>query len=450
MAKTPTYRKRNGYSQAIVTLTDSRTKKRRDYWLGEHGRPESREAYFRLLAEWEAAGRRFPDKPQDTPRNAHDGHGFEVREVVRAYWRTAKSYYQPNESGTLKVALRMLNKYYGRSPASEFGPSKLRLLRETMIRGDPESDPPRKSWSRVYTNQQTRRLRQMFRWAASHEMIPASVHETLATVEHLKRGRTHAREGEPVGPVPLELLQRVRPLLSRQVRALVDLQLHTGARSGELLCLRAVDLDTSDPSGVWVYRPKKHKTLHKGKTRTIYLGPAAQAAIQPFLANRPIDAFLFSPAETEAERREALRAKRKTPLCCGNRTGSNRLASPTVKPGDRYTSASYARAIQRACDEACPPPPHLAPRIDGRGKRETEGQWLARLSAAQLVELTAWRRTHRWHPHQLRHNAGTEVRRKFGLEAAQLMLGHASANITDAIYAERDNAKVIEVARKIG
>jgi integrase len=50
----------------------------------------------------------------------------------------------------------------------------------------------------------------------------------------------------------------------------------------------------------------------------------------------------------------------------------------------------------------------------------------------------------------LRHNAATLLRREFGLEAAQLALGHASAQITDAVYAERDRAKVIEIMRKIG
>jgi integrase len=42
------------------------------------------------------------------------------------------------------------------------------------------------------------------------------------------------------------------------------------------------------------------------------------------------------------------------------------------------------------------------------------------------------------------------IRKACGLEAAQLALGHASAQITDAVYAERDHAKVIEVMRKIG
>ena len=43
MPKTPAYRKRSGYDQAIVTLTDAVTKRRRDYWLGEYGSPASRD-----------------------------------------------------------------------------------------------------------------------------------------------------------------------------------------------------------------------------------------------------------------------------------------------------------------------------------------------------------------------------------------------------------------------
>ncbi len=38
----PSYRQRKGYDQAIVTLTDSVTRYRKDYWLGPYGSPESR------------------------------------------------------------------------------------------------------------------------------------------------------------------------------------------------------------------------------------------------------------------------------------------------------------------------------------------------------------------------------------------------------------------------
>ena len=68
----------------------------------------------------------------------------------------------------------------------------------------------------------------------------------------------------------------------------------------------------------------------------------------------------------------------------------------------------------------------------------------------RFEDLIAWQKAHRWSPHRLRKTAGTEIRRLFGLEAAQLTLGHSSAVVTDAVYAERDMAKVIEVIRAVG
>ena len=54
-----------------------------------------------------------------------------------------------------------------------------------------------------------------------------------------------------------------------------------------------------------------------------------------------------------------------------------------------------------------------------------------------------------WHPHQLRHNAATILRKEFGLETAQILLGHRKADITQ-IYVERDLNRALEIAAKIG
>lgn len=54
-----------------------------------------------------------------------------------------------------------------------------------------------------------------------------------------------------------------------------------------------------------------------------------------------------------------------------------------------------------------------------------------------------------WHPNQLRHLFASEVRRLYGLEAAQTLLGHARADVTQ-IYAERDLNLASEVANKMG
>jgi integrase len=60
-----------------------------------------------------------------------------------------------------------------------------------------------------------------------------------------------------------------------------------------------------------------------------------------------------------------------------------------------------------------------------------------------------WHNDHRWSPNQIRHTRGTEIRKLYGLEAAQVILGHASADVTQ-IYAERDADKARDIVRQIG
>ena len=55
----------------------------------------------------------------------------------------------------------------------------------------------------------------------------------------------------------------------------------------------------------------------------------------------------------------------------------------------------------------------------------------------------------RWSPNQLRHAVATAVRKQFGLEAVQVVLGHATADVTQ-IYAERDYKLAARVMQKIG
>lgn len=438
----PSYRQRPGYDQAIVTLSDALTRRRRDYWLGPHGSPESLERYHRVLAEWERLGRRLPSPDFDAPAAIRTSD-ITVVEVLIEYWRWAVDYYRPKHTQSLDGAFTLLRELYGRTPAADFGPRKLRLLRDHMIRG---AGSRRKPWTRKYINSQIQRVRHVFKWAVAQELVPASVHQALCTLEPLRRGRSAAVEGRKVEPAPQHLIDAVRPLLTEPVRALVDLQLLTGARPGELLGLRACDIERGDTGGVWVYRPEEHKNAHRERERVVYFGPQAQEILQRFICNRPTDAFLFSARESTEETLARRRRERRTPLSCGNKPGTNRRANPRKRPAEQFTTNSYCRSIQYACDRAFPPPARLA-----RHKGETNDAWRERLEEADLwQDLMTWRRDHRFHPHQLRHNAATTLRRVCGLEAAQLTLGHASAQITDAIYAERDRAKVVEVMRRIG
>ena len=67
----------------------------------------------------------------------------------------------------------------------------------------------------------------------------------------------------------------------------------------------------------------------------------------------------------------------------------------------------------------------------------------------QRSGVKVWQREHHWHPNQLRHTFATRVRKEHGLEAAQVLLGHSRADVTQ-VYAERNEELATVVAAKIG
>ena len=422
----PTYSIKNdrGHKLAAVTLTDAVTKRRRLYRLGPYGSDASRELYARVLVEWEASGRRLPETAAD-----RDPGGMTVTQLCHAYWSAMRGHRSRSHELVVRATLRTFRQLYGTTPAAAFGPNSLRLLREAAVRGDSNAAPsPRRPLSRPVANRFARAIIGVFKWAVAHELIESRVYEALRTLEPLRRGQTDAHEPPPVKPVPDAFVDAALPHMPPPVRAMVELQRSTGMRSGEVVIMRTRDVDTT--GRVWTYTPAYHKTAHRGLDRTVHLGPRAQDVLKPWLRTN-LDEYLFSPAEAEATRLAGRHARRKTPMSYGNRPGTNRKATPARPPADRYTSDSYRRAITRACDKA---------------------NRAAKLKVAEAGREVAAdeRLVPRWHPHQLRHNFATMIRREYGLEAAQILLGHSSALVTDAVYAERDMRKAEEIAAKLG
>jgi integrase len=269
--------------------------------------------------------------------------------------------------------------------------------------------------------------------------VPLSSYHGLLAVRGLERGRSEARETEPVKPVPLAIVEETLPHLNRTVRAMVEVQLLAGMRPGETVVMRACDIDMAGP--VWLYRLGSHKTAHHGHERVIAVGPKAQAILEPFLT-LDTQAYLFSPATVEAERRREQRRQRKTPVQPSQQ--GRRLANPRKQPGERYTTGTYHHAVREACLKAWPLPEHLRP-LPGESKR----RWKARLTPADEEAIRQWTREHCWHPHQLRHTRATELRRQFGLDAARTILGHRSPQVTEQ-YAELDLGRAVEIIGKVG
>jgi len=260
----------------------------RKRYLGIYGSPGSKERYSRLLAEWAAHGRQLPVSPDE----------ITVVELAARFWRHAQTFYRKPDgtpTSTLhnyKAALRLARRLYGSSRVQDFTPRALKTVREEMVRS---------GWCRGTVNQVVNLLRGVFRWGVSEGLVPVEVHAALTTVASLRSGRTEAKDHEPVAPVPEVDVEAVKPHVSRQVRALIDLQLWTGTRPGELVLMRAIDLNTEGE--VWAYQVTDHKNSHHGHRRTIYLGPRAQQVLSPFMTGRAIDAHLFDPREAEGERR---------------------------------------------------------------------------------------------------------------------------------------------------
>lgn len=398
---------------------------------GAFDSPESRAAYRTLLLELEATPLRAPTAPAS---------GITVAELLLAYMDHAERHYRRPDGTTTsefqecKLVVRTLRELYAETPAAEFGPLALKAARQAWVRA---------GLARSEVNRRTNIARRIFKWAASEELVGAAAFEALRTVAGLPKGRSAARETEPVGPVDDSVVEATLPHLGRHVRGLVEFQRLTGCRPAEACAVRRCDIDTDGPT--WLYRPPYHKTSHRGKARVIAVGPRGQVLLRAFFTPDPDD-YLFSPRRAVAEFHAERSAKRATPRFASHlrRNSQKRAAVPKRRPSGKYTASSYGHAVERACDRAFPPPGELAQRAG-----ETRAEWRGRLTAVQRVEVKVWRKAHRWHPNQLRHAFATRVRKQHGLEAAQVLLGHARADVTQ-VYAERNEQLAMAVVTKIG
>jgi hypothetical protein len=70
----------------------------------------------------------------------------------------------------------------------------------------------------------------MFKWGVENELVPVEVYQALRAVSGLAKGRSKARETEPVRPVPEEIVEATLPHLNPVVRAMVQFQHPTGWR----------------------------------------------------------------------------------------------------------------------------------------------------------------------------------------------------------------------------
>jgi integrase len=334
----------------------------RTIYLGKYGSQESKDRYAKFISSLPK-----PEEPDPSGARLADpipGASLLVGEIVLRFFTHAKTYYvkggtPTGEHVTIRCCLRPLVKRFGELPASEFGPKRLKQVREDMIK---------LGWSRRYVNKAVGIVKRCFLWAGSEELIPGEVAIALKCVKGLEEGRSGAREKPEVTSVDDADIEATLPYVSPLAADVIRIMRLTGGRPSEVLAMTAEAIDRTDPS-CWVFRLEAHKTSHKDKDRAIFIGRRAQAILLPYLVKAEPGAVLF--------------------------------------PMDR---TSLRRAVDRGC------------------KRAGVAHWC---------------------PYRVRHTFGTEVRTNHGLEAAQVALGHARADVTQT-YAERDMNKAADIARKIG
>jgi integrase len=449
----PSYSLHKPTGQAYVRLPDGNGG-RRVVYLGKYGSPSSQAEYRRLLAEMEAQ----PAAVRHTLAAGPTSANLTVSEVLLAFMQWAATHYRTpdgeptNEIVELRQSARPVRELYGHTPAREFGPKALATVRQRLIDA---------GLCRTLINRRMDRVKRVFKWATSQELVPVTVYQSLRTLAGLQKGRTAARESERVEPVDPAHVDATLPYLTPHLRTMVELQRLTGMRPGEVCRLKLAEVERIGES--WTYRPDHHKTAHRGRPRVIPLGPKARAALVAFLlrdgtpphgfghlalndpsqsdarrvmadayeeAGRVRDAELlrdvtrrvmliegcvvdpaaplFSPAESREEWARAARANRKSKVPPSQQ--NRRKVMLKRRPGSVYKVTAYGHAVRKAAEKANVP---------------------------------------HWHLNQLRHTFATQVRSSHGLEAAQVLLGHAKADVTQ-VYAERNEALAASVAAKIG
>ena len=249
--------------------------------------PEVQSRYEAALKDWIAGV-------------SSDRHSLTVDELSLRFMEHARGHYRKNgeetsEVSSIQSALRVLIRVAGRVRVGEFGPLKLQEVRSRIIS---------LGWTRKSINQQVNRIRRVFRWGVSQELVPAEVLLALESVAGLRAGRSKAVESSPVTAVANAAIEAIRPFVSRQVWARVQLQRFTGMRPEEVVLMRGCDLVTSGQ--LWEFRPESHKTEHHGRDRIVILGPRAQQVVQEFL-RADLSEYLFSPAEARLEQDEQRR-----------------------------------------------------------------------------------------------------------------------------------------------
>ncbi len=219
----PGYLLHKATGQAFVLID------RKMVWLGKHGTDESHLRYDEEISDLLAK------------RSALTARRLTISELLAAFWGHAKKRYGRAGKGPYGAAvnwrpiIRLLREHHGADEPRDFGPLALRELIDKM---------PAFGWNRRYLNDQVSRIKQIFKWGVSRELIEHVVYDRLLTVDNVRRGEMDGlAEAVEIEPIDCAVVDATIPYLAPTVAAMVQIQLLTACRPGELLIMRSSDID---------------------------------------------------------------------------------------------------------------------------------------------------------------------------------------------------------------
>ena len=173
----PAYRRRRGPKGVFYAVTRAYGK---EVYLGKYGTPESYAAFERIVSEWRQA--QAKGQQGSLPRLREWPTVADL--IARFLVHTEARYVRPDGSIAAEVnnfacAFRPLAKLHGYTLAKDFGPLALKDVRRKMQEAN---------WSRMVINRGVNRIRMLFKWAESEELVPPSTLHALQTVAGLRFG----------------------------------------------------------------------------------------------------------------------------------------------------------------------------------------------------------------------------------------------------------------------
>lgn len=184
--------------------------------------------------------------------------------------------------GVVLAALKTLEEGYGNLYIDDFTVECLMKLQRKWIED---------GRARATVNDYVSIVRQMFHWALAETDLPFENYVRLGLVKQLKKGQTDAKDRQRSKVVAQEHIDAIRDDVPEMAGALIELQMLTAARPGELLSLKPTDIDTR--GDVWIATLREHKTAYCGEERKLRFGPKAQAILRKWMAKVAVDTVIF-------------------------------------------------------------------------------------------------------------------------------------------------------------